>query len=396
MWNKKCIIYENKFFNKLFEIKIDNLYNINSVIELDNNDLILFTAEEKNDDSVPYLKNELLIYRLKDKDYILFQKIIEDKKGYITQIDQSGCIVFDKKYFLKNIVKLSNNRLMCISNYGIKIYSLNKSNQYSLVLMHAYNDPIKKIYEINENKLILCKIKKNDGCCRLPDQFIIEKIDIKNITNDEINQKINEFKEKEEEKEFSDIVEYKELYKENYKELLEIDFTEGYLEKYNCFIKSICEIEKIISCLKLTLISQKIYEYSLDIYQYKISDFIFLKSKYFIISVNNQLFIFNLLNFELMKIYTIESPFYTDNYEIKKWNNDNDNEFLFILGGKITLFELNENSINGEITIILNVIAYIDFPYKYPFLLNKLDVENRFYIKKDDENEDDNNYILLF
>ena len=356
----------------------------------------MFTAEEKNDDSVPYLKNELLIYRLKDKDYILFQKIIEDKKGYITQLDQSGCIVFDKKYFLKNIVKLSNNRFMCISNYGIKMYSFNKSNQYSLVLMHAYNDPIKKIYEINENKLILCKIKKNDGCCRLPDQFIIEKIDIKNITNDEINQKINEFKEKEEEKEFSDIVEYKELYKENYKELLEIDFTEGYLEKYNCFIKSICEIEKIISRLKLTLISQKIYEYSLDIYQYKISDFIFLKSKYFIISVNNQLFIFNLLNFELMKIYTIESPFYTDNYEIKKWNNDNDNEFLFILGGKITLFELNENNINGQITIILNVIAYIYFPYKYPFLLNKLDVENRFYIKKDDENEDDNNYILLF
>ena len=383
--NKECIIYENKYFNKLFEIKIDNLYNINSIIELDNNDLIFFTVD------VRYLKNELLIYRLKDKDYILFQKITEDKKGYITQKEQSGCTVFEKKYFLKNIVKLSNNRFMCISNYGIKIYSLNKSNQYSLVLMHAFNDPIKTIYEIDENKLILCKIKINDGICRRPDQFIIEKIDIKNITNDEINQKINEFKEKDEQ--FRDIVEYKKLYKENYKDFLEIDFSTGYLEQYNCFIS---EIEKIISCLKLTIISQMIYEYSLHIYEYKISDFIFLKSKYFIISVNNQLFIFNLLNFELMKIYTIESPFYTDNYDIKKWDNENDNEFLFILGGDITLFELNENNINGQITIILNVIAYIYFPYKYPFVLNKLDVENRFYIKKDDKNEDDNNYILLF
>ena len=370
--NKKCIIYENKYFNKLFEIKIDNLNNINSVIELDNNDLIFFTADKKNDDYDSYYKNELFIYRLKDKDYILFQKIKEDKKGYASQKEQSGCIVSYKKYYLKKIVKLSNNRFMCISNYGIKIYSLNKNGQYSLVLMNEYKYPIIKINEINEDKLILCTIKKNDGFVRYSDQFIIEKIDIKNITNDEINEKIKEYKEKEEKK------------------------TREIEKEYNRFTKSLRKVEEIISCLKLTLETQKICDYKLDIYSYKISDFIFLKNKYFVISVNNRLFIFNLLNFELLKIYRIETPFYTENYEIKKWNNENHNKFLLIIEENIILFELNENNINEQITIVLNIVAFISFPYEYPFILNKLDEENRFYIKKDNKNEDDNNYILLF
>ena len=131
--------------------------------------------------------------------------------------------------------------------------------------------------------------------------------------------------------------------------------------------------------------TQKICDYKLDIYNYKISDFIFLKNKYFVISVDNRLFIFNLLNFELLKIYIIETPFYTGNYEIKKWNNENHNEFLLIIEGNITLFELNENNINEQITIVLNIVAFINFPYKYPFLLNKFDEENRFYIKKDNK-----------
>ena len=45
---------------------------------------------------------------------------------------------------------------MSFSNYGIKMYSLNDKNQYSLVLLDTHIERIKKIYEINENKYIFC------------------------------------------------------------------------------------------------------------------------------------------------------------------------------------------------------------------------------------------------
>ena len=45
---------------------------------------------------------------------------------------------------------------MSISNYGIRLYSLNNKNQYSLVLMDTHLEDIDKIYEINENNYIFC------------------------------------------------------------------------------------------------------------------------------------------------------------------------------------------------------------------------------------------------
>ena len=59
---KKIILYENKNFNKLFEIKTSK-NEISSVIQLDNNDIIISTRGKYYN---------ILIYRLKDNEYSLF------------------------------------------------------------------------------------------------------------------------------------------------------------------------------------------------------------------------------------------------------------------------------------------------------------------------------------
>ena len=51
------IVYDNRFFNKLYEIKFEENYNITSVIQLDNKDLVFLAG------------NILIIYRLKEEKY---------------------------------------------------------------------------------------------------------------------------------------------------------------------------------------------------------------------------------------------------------------------------------------------------------------------------------------
>lgn len=115
----KTIIYENKKFNSLFEISFESLFDKDisytfldkSIIQLDNSDLIIFIREKYNN---------ILIYRLKGKKYFLFQKIIEDRKGYEIQETRSGCLISLKKFQLEWIKKLSNNKFITISNLDLK------------------------------------------------------------------------------------------------------------------------------------------------------------------------------------------------------------------------------------------------------------------------------------
>ena len=139
------VVYENKNFNILTKIFASE---ITSVIQLDNNDIIVLSIIEKF--------ANIHIYRLKDNNYFLFQKIIEDRNGYALQDDMKGCIFFKKKFEVEWIKKLSKNRFMSISTYGFKIYSLNENNQYSLILMDTYGKGITKIVEIYEDSFIFC------------------------------------------------------------------------------------------------------------------------------------------------------------------------------------------------------------------------------------------------
>ena len=90
--------------------------------------MIRSQEQDNNDDDYYYRGSQgisyLFIYRLKNENYILLQKIKEDKIGYKTQESYSGCFAYKKSFQLNEIKKLKDNKIMTISNYGIRIYAL--------------------------------------------------------------------------------------------------------------------------------------------------------------------------------------------------------------------------------------------------------------------------------
>ena len=318
------------------------------MIELDNKDLIFFCTNKKY--NFWYYEYEILIYRLNNEKYSFIQKIKEDRKGYKVQDDYWGCEVSPKGFSLYNIEKLSGNRFMSFSNYGIKMYSLNDKNQYSLVLLDTHIERIKKIYEINENKYIFCtKTRYGESLGAPPyDYILIEKVDIRKIENEELNRKINEINDENK------------------------VFSFGYEENEKVDVK---ESQAIISSLKLTYSCKTIFEYSTYGGTHNFSNIVILKNKYFIIFVDNHLLIFNLLNDILIKRYKFLGGCYYSN--IIKWKNANDNEFLLINNDNKTLIELNEKN---EI-INLKIIGYYYLSDASSLSINE---ENRFYMSKKD------------
>ena len=366
----KCIIYETKSFNKLYEIQLTNVRNINSVVELVNNDLIFFVESSKKVNKWSY-DNEILIYRLKDKYYNLEQKIKEDRNGYHIQKTYSGCSVYSKDFELLDIKRLSGNRFMSISNYGFRIYSLNNNNQYSLILMDVHLEGIDKIYEIDENKYILCTNKHYGASLGGPDfdKLLIEEVKIKNISENELNKRILGFNEKE-------------------RNFWDFD------ENNDNFNKE--KSKKMISSLKLISSFETIFVYSTYGGRHNFSDFIILKNKYFCILVDNHLLIFNLLDNVLTKRYTFlidgkKNLYIESSYNIRKWKNNNDNEFLLIVKNSIILLELNEENLKGKLVINLKIIGDYNFP-ETTYLLT--DDENKFYAKGDKEDKKGN--ILIY
>ena len=71
-------VYDDKLLKKLYEIKLEENFNVISVIQLDNKDLVFFTS------------GLFTIYRLKEEKYFLFQKIVENRTGYGQQYSYSG------------------------------------------------------------------------------------------------------------------------------------------------------------------------------------------------------------------------------------------------------------------------------------------------------------------
>ena len=273
------------------------------------------------------------------------QELEENREGYNQQYSRHGCKSSPKDYKMKFLEKLSGNKFISISNYGIKIYSLNKNQKYSLALMDVYMDGELKIFEINENQLIFC-VKKHYGSSiggPAHDYIKIDKVDLKNITKSKKGelQNLNE-------------------------------------EEYNNNDK------EIVNSLKLDYSYKCLFEYSTRNGKHTLSDSITLNNKYFLIFVDNHLLIFNLINFELIKRYTfLENGVH--NYNIQKWKKSNENEFLIIFKDNITLLELTENKLNEKITLDLKIIGYTYLSFSDYSSFVKLDEENRFYIEKKEE-----------
>ena len=166
-------IYDNKFFNKLHEIKLGNYYDYTSVIQSDNQDLIIFSKEV------------LTIYRLKNKIYVQFQKIKNDRAGFSHKIifsDFAGN--YPKSFEAEFIKEISGNRFILVSNYGFKIYSLNAKNEYRVTLIEDYPEGLKTIIELDKNNFIfLSRIKSSPF--KVPFTYIrisIDKISLKEIS----------------------------------------------------------------------------------------------------------------------------------------------------------------------------------------------------------------------
>jgi len=290
------------------------------LFELENNDLIILCKEKRT-----YNIYNILIYRFENKEYFLFEII--------------------KYQYRKSIEKLMKNRFLVYVK-GYEIYSLNKNNEYSLIIKENFPksmDGYPKTYEINQSKYIFC----SKGIYNThQDIGIFEKYNIK--------------------------YEYTEIRVPSNTNMVPLEQKEDVERVFKISKKKEITMFEIFFCneLMLTCITEGTnYDY----------DHISFKEKYSIIKYHNNLIVLDLLKSKILKRYTI--LFYNDDdklvihiFEILKWNNFNDNEFILILGGNITLFELNDK--NPEIN--LEVLAYSYFPNLIGQKLQKVDENNRF------------------
>ena len=323
------IVYDNRFFNKLYEIKFEENFNITSAIQLDNKDLV-FLAE-----------NQLIIYRLQNEKYFLFQKIDENRAGFKLQNAYSGCIGYPKPYVALFIKEISGNRFICVSNYGFKIYSLNDKNKYSIDLLEKYYESIRAIYELDKDNFIFCTQIDFSSSSGGPEHntLIIDKINLKAITNEEKENKLKNLGDKMENKK---------------------------------------DVKRIIELLKYTYCHNEFLKYGIydELHYFKGNTI--LKNKFFITGIDKNILIFDILTGKLLKKYKVLGTSFKSGCNIKKWNNNEDNEFIINSNGKIILFELT----NDKELKIINQVYFQDIKS----LKHLNEKNNQFY---DDNSKED-------
>ena len=256
---------------------------------------------------------EYAVCRLKNKKVSIIQSIYSDFE----------------KYKIISISPLSEKRFLVYLDNGINIFCLHQKYNiyYSEIFISKYDNPdIKRIYEANNIIIICSSIGKVGNDYIRPPTYKIRT----SIQNLDSNKKI-------------------------------------------LFLKCemiICNEEKS---------EQKENSYKIN-YNINFSNGIILKNKYFIFMLDNNLLVLSLLTFEIIKNYSL--IFYYDDdfliykdFQIEKWDEINDNEFILNVNGNITLFELIEDNLE----IGLKILAYYYFP-------------NIDYIQKVDDN---NNYCRI-
>ena len=349
--SKGCFtVYNDKPFNKLYEINFEKNYNISSAIQLDNSDLVFFAEDQ------------LIIYRLKNDKYSLFQIIDENYAGYEQQESRSGCMLYPKDYQAEFIKDISGNRFILVSNYGFKIYSLNGKNEYSIVLLETYHEGLKIIHELDKNTFIFCtKIFCGDSLGGpAHDVLIIDKIYLRKISKDEKIKKLSAIK-----------------------ELTDYDFDYfSYRKKKQTKKISYDEIKKKLESVEIIYNKQQFLEYSTYGGHHYFKGNTILKNKFLVVGIDSNILIFDIRTGKLIKNYKIffkgKENLYKPDLYLRKWNNNNDNEFLINCYGNIILFELtNDNELK-----IISQSYFQDINGLKKFNENK----NEFY--DDGKNED--------
>ena len=310
-------IYDDKYFKKLYEIKFEKDTEIIDEIELNNNDLIFLSCvRDSNTDPLFLFSDDMykiLIYKLKDKNYSLIQEINEDMTGFKMQRERCGCRGMSKSYYPDYLKEISNNRFFCVSNYGIKLFSLNTKNEYTSILTCPIRDTIKIIHEINEKNFIICSNISHSASSGGP----------------------------------------------------------GYSELYIGKISLDSSNDKKM----LNLFGSRYHDYYLD--------YVNLKNKYFAIKINNNIFLFDTTNGNLLKRFEIIiNKKKSKDISIKKWNNVEDNEFLLFIDDNIILFQLNEENFSLNIKGHTSIKPDLEGQKNY-YITNYIKIkegENKFYI----------------
>ena len=143
----------------------------------------------------------LLVYRLKDQQYSLLQKIKEGGLGMTAKYYITGHCSYSRQYHkldykISELKKISGNRFFCLSNHGLKMYSLNEKNEYSLVLIEDELEDLGMIHEINENKFISSVQKVHTNYFYSTTEMYLGTFEIKNATKEELDKKLALVKEK--------------------------------------------------------------------------------------------------------------------------------------------------------------------------------------------------------
>ena len=380
--NKSWIVYNEKY-TKLIKIKTSD--HIINVEKLENNDLVVLVFKETQrvptlPGTIPLYDYKLLVYRLipdlkkGKKRYVLNQIIKETFEGYkIKYKYKYNYNYFGNPYFkyededeekgepihydLYYIKAISRNRFFCVSNYGFKIYALNKKNKYEIILLESYEN-IDFISEIDTYKFIFGIYLRTDeghGFCA-------------NAFTYYYNLELN-------------IIELKNIDKKDF--LLKSNDCNKLKNNGKNSDNDNLDIAKIKDKLKFSFISQKMFLLNNSTPQVEdytpafFSDFTILKNKFFIIMIYNNILVFNIETGKKIKNFEIifENTYRILDMDIKKWDCKENDEFILIVENNVILFKLIEENSSK---INLNILNYSYFPE----LAVKTDEDKRKYITK--------------
>ena len=255
---------------------------------------------------------------------------------------------------LDDLKEISGNRFISINNHGFKVYSLNEKNEYSIVSISDYLNGIKYIHEISENKFIICISKnyRNRNYFYFFDHYgtneiFIQMMEMKGITKEEKNKKLDD------------------LNQDGYhinRRYFSIFFVVP--EKDEKFKDD--ELKKLIESLKLTCSFKGIMSFREEEMNH-LCNYVLIKN-YFIIMINNSIFVIDSTNGKILKRYLLSIDglkkkkiryLFDDNNHIQKWNSPGDNQFILFLYGNVILFEFNED---GKENVDLKILNYSYFP----------------------------------
>ena len=296
----KYIIYDANINKRLGEIEIqDNKEEKAKGIELESSEECFDFNKNKiigleNKDILTVMNNNLLqIYRLKEDNYFLFQKIIINSEGFSTKYEYTFCGCTDSSKYevtfkYHHIEGITGNKFFIFFNYGAKLYGLNEKKEYSLISLNTFDNSLRAVHKINENTFISSFNVNYPTSMSGPQHYnyLIEKMTLKKSANN---------------------------------------------NDYNCF-------------------SEELYEF--DIYRETLSEDyitqgeITLKNKYFIVYINYYILITDFINNITKKFLICEDgqkTLYKYEGRIIPRNNKSDDEFIVIFSEKeYTLFKIIE------------------------------------------------------